>query len=163
MGEVYKARDTRLQRTVAVKVLSPHVLADPAARARFEREARAISGLDHPNICVVHDVGREGELEYIVMQFLDGETLADRLSRGPLSVAEALRIGADVASALDRAHRAGFLHRDVKPGNIMIVKASAQPAAKLLDFGLAKAAVDAFPPSQQGAPATVTSPLTGHG
>jgi len=163
MGEVYKAHDTRLQRTVAVKVLPPHVLAEPGARARFEREARAISGLDHPNICVVHDVGREGDLEYIVMQYLDGETLADRLARGPLLLPDALRFGAEIASALDRAHRAGFLHRDVKPGNIMIVKAAGRSSARLLDFGLAKAAVAAATAEDGRIAATVTSPLTGRG
>src|SRR5512132_587389 len=100
MGEVYKARDTRLDRTVAIKILPPHVVADAALRARFEREARAVSSLDHPNICLVHDVGRQGEIEYLVMQYLDGETLAARLSRGPLPLAEALRYAIDIAGAL---------------------------------------------------------------
>jgi Tol biopolymer transport system component len=164
MGEVYRARDTRLDRTVAVKVLPPHVLDDPGVRARFEREARAASSLDHPNICALYDVGREGGVEYLVMQHLDGETLADRLARGPLPLAEALRIGADIAAALDQAHRAGILHRDVKPGNVMLTKGSGRESAtKLLDFGLAKS----VSPRGAGVPeisaATVTSPLTGQG
>ncbi len=116
MGEVYKARDTRLDRTVAIKTLRGDFLADPALRARFEREARAISGLDHPNICVVHDFGREGDIEYLVMQYVDGETLAARLERGPLALDEALRYATGIASALDKAHRAGILHRDLKAG-----------------------------------------------
>ncbi|HYT68744.1 MAG TPA: protein kinase [Vicinamibacterales bacterium] len=166
MGEVYKARDTRLQRTVAIKVLPPQVLAEPGLRARFEREARAISGLDHPNICVLHDVGREGDIEYIVMQYLDGETLADRLARGPLPLAEALRVAIDIAAALDKAHRAGILHRDIKPGNVMLVNSAGQASsAKLLDFGLAKpvGTSDAMTVLTAGGQATATSPLTGRG
>ena len=118
MGEVYKARDTRLDRTVAIKTLLGEFLTDPALRARFEREARAISSLDHPNICVIHDVGREGEIEYLVMQYVEGETLAVRLQRGPLTLDEALRYGAGIAAALDKAHRAGILHRDLKPAEL---------------------------------------------
>ncbi len=163
MGEVYRARDTRLQRTVAIKVLPAHVLSDPGLRARFEREARTISSLDHPNICVLHDVGREADLEYLVMQHLDGETLAARLARGPLTLAEALRYGADIASALDKAHRAGVLHRDIKPGNVMLVKSSGITSAKLLDFGLAKTVGSDDLGGVGGAPATATSPLTGRG
>jgi serine/threonine-protein kinase len=164
MGEVYKARDSRLDRLVAIKVLPPHVLDDPAVRARFEREARAASSLDHPNICVLHDVGREGAVEYLVMQYLDGETLARRLARGPLSIQEALRYAADIAGALDRAHRAGILHRDIKPGNVMLVKAAGRDtSAKLLDFGLAKAVSVVSGDPSPATVATATSPLTGRG
>jgi tRNA A-37 threonylcarbamoyl transferase component Bud32 len=164
MGEVYKARDTRLDRTVAIKVLAPHVLAEPGLRARFEREARTASSLDHPNICVLHDVGREGDVEYIVMQHLEGETLAARLARGPLPVGEALRYATEIASALDRAHRAGILHRDIKPGNVMLVKSAGRDlSAKLLDFGLAKTLVTRAAAAGDAAPATASLPLTGQG
>jgi serine/threonine protein kinase len=162
MGEVYKARDTRLDRTVAVKVLPASLASDRIFRERFDREARTISSLDHPNICVLHDVGREGGVDYLVMQFLDGETLAERLTRGPLPIAQALDYGAQMAAALDRAHRSGIVHRDLKPGNVMLVRAGGSPgtAAKLLDFGLAKSPVLHAPPA---AAATMTSPLTGQG
>src|SRR5689334_9939359 len=162
MGEVYKARDTRLDRTVAVKVLPASLASDPIFRERFDREARTISSLDHPHICVLHDVGREGAIEYLVMQFLDGETLADRLTRGALPIAQVLEYGAQMAAALDRAHRAGIVHRDLKPGNVMLVRAggSSGTVSKLLDFGLAKSPVLHAPP---GAAATMTSPLTGQG
>ena len=163
MGEVYKARDTRLNRTVAVKVLRPQLVADPAGRARFEREARAISALDHPNICVLHDVGAEGGVEFLVMQYLEGETLAARLARGPLPLDEALRYAVDIASALDRAHRAGILHRDLKPGNIMLARSGRETSAKLLDFGLAKLAPPGGPAAALHTQATATSPLTGQG
>ena len=133
MGEVYKARDTRLDRTVAVKVL-PQRLSSPEVRQRFEREARTISQLSHPHICALYDVGREGETEYLVMEFLEGETLADRIGRGPMPVDQTLRIGMEIADALDKAHRQGIVHRDLKPGNVMLTKSG----VKLLDFGLAK-------------------------
>ena len=164
MGEVYSARDTRLDRTVAIKVLPPHVLDEPGLRARFEREARVASSLDHPNICVLHDVGREGTLEYIVMQHLEGETLADRLTRGPLPLDEALRYATEIAAALDKAHRAGILHRDIKPGNVMLVKSAGRDtSAKLLDFGLAKSLAPVVRDRGGDAPQTATSPLTGRG
>ena len=164
MGEVYKARDTRLDRTVAVKVLPPHVLDEPAMRARFEREARVASSLDHPNICVLHDVGREGDVEYIVMQHLEGETLAARLARGPLPLDEALRYATEIAGALDKAHRAGILHRDIKPGNVMLVKSAGRPtSATLLDFGLAKSLAPVVRDRGGETLATSTSPLTGGG
>ena len=146
MGEVYKARDTRLDRTVAVKVLPADLAADPDRRARFEREARAIAALSHPHICTIHDVGRHEAIDYLVMEYLDGETLADRMARSqdrPLPLPEALKIAIEIADALDKAHRAGITHRDVKPANIFLVRrggASAPPEAKLLDFGLAKSA-----------------------
>jgi serine/threonine protein kinase len=134
MGEVYRARDTRLDRTVAIKVLSATFIANADARARLEREARAISQLQHPNICVLHDVGSDNGTDYLVMEYLEGETLSQRLTRGRLGADELLRIAIEVASALERAHRAGIIHRDLKPSNVMLTKTG----AKLLDFGLAK-------------------------
>ena len=134
MGEVYRARDTRLDRTVAVKVLPRRFAEDAEMRRRFEREARAISALTHPHICGLHDVGSQEGIEYLVMEYLDGETLVDRLARGPLPAAQAMRFGAEIADALAAAHRAGIVHRDLKPGNVMLTKSG----VKLLDFGLAK-------------------------
>ena len=156
MGEVYRARDTRLDRTVAIKVLPSHVANDQQARERFDREGRAIAGLNHPHICVLHDVGEATvsnpdsgapsaqpslTVQYLVMELLEGETLAARLARGPLPLDEALRYATQIASALDKAHSAGIVHRDLKPGNVFLVpRSGASPAAdtKLLDFGLAK-------------------------
>jgi serine/threonine protein kinase len=135
MGEVYKARDTRLERTVAIKVLPAHLSASAESRQRFEREAKTISQLSHPHICALHDVGREGETEYLVMECLEGETLAERLLKGPLPLEQTLRYGMQIADALDKAHRLGIVHRDLKPGNVMLTKSG----VKLLDFGLAKA------------------------
>jgi eukaryotic-like serine/threonine-protein kinase len=135
MGEVWKARDTRLERTVAIKVLPQHLSASPEVRQRFEREAKTISQLSHPHICALYDVGREGETEYLVMEYLEGETLSDRLVRGPLPLEQTLRYGVETADALDKAHRQGIVHRDLKPGNVMLTKTG----VKLLDFGLAKA------------------------
>src|SRR5216684_5201324 len=134
MGEVFRARDTRLGREVAIKVLPQHLSDQPEIRARFEREARTISTLNHPNICVLFDVGYEGDALYLVMELIEGETLADRLLRGPLPGPELLRFGTQVADPLDRAHRAGVVHRDLKPGNIMITRGG----AKLMDFGLSR-------------------------
>ncbi len=134
MGEVYRARDTRLERTVAIKVLNAQLVASIELRARFEREAKIISQLQHPHICVLHDVGNEGPIDYLVMEFLQGESLADRLRKGPLASEEVLRIAIEIADALEKAHRAGVVHRDLKPGNVMLTKSG----AKLLDFGLAK-------------------------
>jgi Tol biopolymer transport system component len=142
MGEVYRARDTRLERTVAIKVLASHLSASPEVRQRFEREAKTISQLSHPHICALHDVGREGDTEYLVMEYLEGETLADRLLKGALPLEQTLRFGIQIADALDKAHRQGIVHRDLKPGNVMITKSG----VKLLDFGLAKAVA---PASQQ--------------
>jgi Tol biopolymer transport system component len=135
MGEVYKARDTRLERTVAIKVLPQHLSSSPEIRQRFEREAKTISQLSHPHICALYDVGSEGETEYLVMELLEGETLSDRLAKGPLPLEQVLRYGVEIADALDKAHRQGIVHRDLKPGNVMITKSG----VKLLDFGLAKA------------------------
>jgi Tol biopolymer transport system component len=137
MGEVYRARDTRLGRDVAIKVLPEQLSQAPEVRARFEREARAVSALNHPHICVLHDVGREGEIDFLVMELLEGETLAARIEKGPLPLEQALKIGSEIAGALDRAHRAGVVHRDLKPGNVMLTKSG----AKLLDFGLARSTV----------------------
>jgi len=134
MGEVYRARDTRLGRDVAIKVLPQHLTASDGARARFEREARLVSGLSHPNIGALYDVGREGSTDYLVMELVDGETLADRIARGPLPTAEVLRIGAQIADALEAAHRTGVVHRDLKPSNVMLSRSG----AKLMDFGLAR-------------------------
>jgi eukaryotic-like serine/threonine-protein kinase len=135
MGEVYRARDTRLDREVAIKVLPSHLSENPEFRTRFEREARTISGLQHPNICVLYDVGRQDGVDFLVMEYLEGETLATRLARKPLTPEEILRIGIEVADALDKAHRSGIVHRDLKPGNVMLTKGG---TTKLLDFGLAK-------------------------
>jgi eukaryotic-like serine/threonine-protein kinase len=137
MGEVYGARDTRLDRTVAIKVLSQHLSSNPDLKQRFEREARAISSLNHPHICTLHDVGHQDGVDFLVMEYLEGETLAQRLKKGALPLKEVLRIGIEICEALDKAHRAGIIHRDLKPGNIMLTR----NGAKLMDFGLAKAAV----------------------
>jgi Tol biopolymer transport system component/predicted Ser/Thr protein kinase len=134
MGEVYKARDTRLERTVALKVLPTNLSNDAELRKRFEREARAISALSHPNICTLYDIGSEDGREFLVMEYLDGETLAERLTHGPLELGDAIRCGIEIADALEKAHRQGIVHRDLKPGNIVLTR----EGAKLLDFGLAK-------------------------
>ncbi|MBC8646334.1 MAG: serine/threonine protein kinase, partial [Thermoanaerobaculia bacterium] len=156
MGEVYRARDTRLDRTVAVKVLPTHLSASPEVRQRFEREAKTISALSHPHICALHDVGSQDGVAYLVMEYLEGETLADRLVKGALSLDQTLRYGIQIADALDKAHRQAIVHRDLKPGNVMITKSG----VKLLDFGLAKViqAPDAKPgltsfPTVAGSPA----------
>src|SRR5258708_25637897 len=134
MGEVYRALDTRLDRAIAIKILPDHLSQNPEAQQRFEREARAISSLNHPNICTLHDVGHQDGTDYLVMEFLEGETLADRLAKGPLPVSQILKYGTDICEGLERAHRSGVVHRDLKPGNIMLTKSG----AKLMDFGLAK-------------------------
>jgi len=134
MGEVYRARDTRLDRPVALKVLAPELANDAEFRARFAREARAISALNHAHICGLYDIGREHEIDYLVLELLEGETLAARLARGPLPLTQVLRYGIEIADALETAHRQGIVHRDLKPGNVMLTSAG----TKLLDFGLAK-------------------------
>ncbi|MGH9257651.1 MAG: protein kinase domain-containing protein [Vicinamibacterales bacterium] len=154
MGEVYKARDTRLDRLVAIKVLPAHVAADPQLRDRFEREARAVAALNHPHICTLHDVGQQDGINFLVMEYLDGQTLAQRLEKGALPLDQALEYAIQIADALDKAHRHGITHRDLKPGNVMLTKSG----TKLLDFGLAK--LNALPagalaglsalPTQQG-------------
>ena len=134
MGEVYRALDTRLERTVAIKILPSHLSASSELRSRFEREAKAISGLQHPSICVLYDIGCQDGIDFLVMEYLEGETLAARLARKPLAAEETLKISIEIADALEKAHRAGIVHRDLKPGNVMLTKGG----AKLMDFGLAK-------------------------
>ncbi len=151
MGEVYKARDTRLDRTVAVKVLPASLAADPERKERFEREARAVSALNHPNICTLYDIGHQDGVDYLVMELIEGESLESRLTKGPLPLDQVLRLGTEMADALSKAHRHGIVHRDLKPANVMLTK----QGSKLLDFGLAR--VDApktqssvsFLPTQQ--------------
>src|SRR5215472_6285236 len=134
MGEVYRAKDTRLGRDVAIKILPASISADLVAKQRFEREAKTISGLNHPHICVLHDVGSQDGVDYLVMECVEGETLSKRLEKGPLPLEQVLRYGMEIAGALDKAHRGGVVHRDLKPGNVMLTGTG----AKLLDFGLAK-------------------------
>ena len=158
MGEVYKARDTRLDRTVAIKVLPEHVAADPDLKQRFEREAKTVAALSHPHICPVFDVGSQDGIDFLVMEHLDGETLAQRLDTGALPLEQALQIAIQIADALDKAHRQGIVHRDLKPGNIMLTKAG----AKLLDFGLAKLKPVGGDAGLTGLP-TQSAGLTGEG
>src|SRR5215469_6013107 len=134
MGEVYRARDKRLERTVAIKILPTQVSKDPVRNQRFEREAKTISSLNHPHICTLHDIGSQDGIDYLVMECVEGETLAKRLEKGALPLEQVLKYGAQIADALDKAHRAAIVHRDLKPGNIMLTGVG----AKLLDFGLAK-------------------------
>jgi Tol biopolymer transport system component/predicted Ser/Thr protein kinase len=141
MGEVYRAKDTRLERTVAVKVLPAHLAASAESRQRFEREAKTISQLSHPHICALYDVGNQDGVEFLVMEYLEGETLSERLLKGPLAFEQVLRYGIEIADALDKAHRQGIVHRDLKPGNVMLTKSG----VKLLDFGLAKAVAPTTP------------------
>jgi eukaryotic-like serine/threonine-protein kinase len=159
MGEVFKARDTRLARTVAIKILPEALAGDPQFRERFDREARAISQLTHSHICTLYDVGHQDGTHYLVMEYLDGETLADRLAKGALPLDQALRIAIEIATALDTAHRAGIVHRDLKPGNIMLTRAG----AKLLDFGLAKSSPVATSPSMSMLPTTPAAARTAVG
>jgi serine/threonine protein kinase len=158
MGEVYRARDTRLGRDVAVKVLLAHLSSSPDLRVRLEREARAISALQDPHICALYDIGSQDGTDYLVMALLEGETLADRLRKGPLPLKQALEYGIEIAGALEKAHKNGIVHRDLKPGNIMLTK----PGAKLLDFGLAKSATGMGAAAFASAE-TMTTPLTGEG
>jgi serine/threonine protein kinase len=163
MGEVYRAKDTRLERTVAVKILPSHLSDNPEARQRFDREARAISSLNHPNICTLHDVGHQEGIDFLVMEFLEGETLADRLAKGPLATELVLKYGIEICEGLERAHKSGVVHRDLKPSNVMLTKTG----AKLMDFGLAKATPTGAAPASSltmtvpGTPAD--QPLTAHG
>src|SRR5438105_1702193 len=155
MGEVYRARDTRLDRDVAIKVLPAHLSSSAKLRERFDREARAISRLNHPHVCTLYDVGHQDGVDYLVMEYLEGETLADAIARGPLPLRQELGVAVDVAGALDTAHRLGIVHRDLKPGNIMLTKSG----AKVLDFGLAK-----YEPQSLGSDdATQQKPLTEEG
>jgi serine/threonine protein kinase len=159
MGEVWKARDTRLGRIVAIKVLPAHLSANPEVRARFEREARAISQLSHPHICALYDIGQQDNIDYLVMEYLEGETLAARLAKGSLPTSEVLRYGIEIANALDCAHRSGIVHRDLKPGNIMLTKGG----AKLMDFGLARAVALSPAAGTLSESPTASSPLTAKG
>jgi eukaryotic-like serine/threonine-protein kinase len=161
MGEVYRALDTRLQRIVAVKILPSHLSENPAAKERFDREARTISSLNHPNICTLHDVGHQDGVDYLVMEYLEGETLASRLDKGALASDQVVKYGIEICEGLEMAHRTGIVHRDLKPGNIMLT----QSGVKLMDFGLAKSL-----PSRTSASLTLTlsspaanSPLTEKG
>ena len=159
MGEVYRARDTRLGREVAIKILPKELRADTVRKQRFDREAKTISGLNHPNICTLHDVGSQDGVDYLVMECVEGETLAKRLEKGPLQLEQVLKYGAQIADALDKAHRAGIVHRDLKPGNIMLTSS----CAKLLDFGLAKPAVPLTSVATMTATVTQDSPVTQQG
>ena len=169
MGEVYRARDTRLDRTVAIKVLPDQFSNNPDLKQRFEREARAISSLNHPNICHLYDVGNQDGTEYLLMEYIGGETLAQRIAKGPLPLETLFNVAVEIASALDKAHRQGIIHRDLKPGNVMLTAAG----AKLLDFGLAKpqgmaTAASGSAPLLSAAvtmtsPTPANSPLTGQG
>jgi serine/threonine protein kinase/Tol biopolymer transport system component len=156
MGEVYRARDTRLDRTVAIKILTQGVADTLEVRQRFEREARAVSSFNHPHICALYDIGHQDGIDYLVMEYLEGEALSKRLERGPLATSELLKYAIEIADALDRAHRQGVVHRDLKPGNIMLTKSG----AKLLDFGLAKTNVIPLAGDFSSSP-TVSRPLAG--
>ncbi len=152
MGEVYRAKDTRLDRIVAIKVLPSHLSSDPELKQRMEREAKAISALQHANICTLHDIGTQDGTDFLVMEYLEGQTLADRLGKGALPLDQILKIGTDIAQALEKAHQHGIVHRDLKPANIMLTKAG----AKLMDFGLAKPKVSTA--SQATGPFTPSTP-----
>jgi serine/threonine protein kinase len=158
MGEVYRARDTRLGRDVAIKVLPQHLSSNPDLKARFEREARAISALSHPHICHLYDIGSQNGTDYLVMELLEGESLADRLQKGAMPLKQALEVGTQIAEALEKAHKQGILHRDLKPGNIMLTKSG----AKLLDFGLAKP-VQSMAAMASATAETMSKPLTDEG
>jgi serine/threonine-protein kinase len=160
MGEVYRARDTRLDRIVAIKVLPPHLADRSELRERFEREAKTIASLNHPHICVLHDIGQQDGIDYLVMEYLEGETLAQRLHKGPLPLEQVLQFAVEIADALDKAHRKGVTHRDLKPGNIMLTKSG----TKLLDFGLAKLKQEVAPANVQLSQLpTASDPLTAQG
>ncbi|MFY9529704.1 MAG: protein kinase [Candidatus Acidiferrales bacterium] len=160
MGEVYRARDTRLNRMVAIKVLPTHLADRPELRERFDREARTIASLNHPHICTLHDIGHQDGTDYLVMEYLEGETLAARLAKGPLPLDQVLQYAIEIADALDKAHRKGVTHRDLKPGNIMLTKSG----TKLLDFGLAKLKQGAAPANVQLSELpTANDPLTAQG
>ena len=160
MGEVYRAKDTRLNRIVAIKVLPPHLADSPELRERFEREARTIASLNHPHICTLYDIGHQDGTDFLVMEYLEGETLAQRLVKGPLPLEQVLQYAIEIADALDKAHRKGVTHRDLKPGNIMLTKSG----TKLLDFGLAKLKQEVAPANVQLSQLpTANEPLTAQG
>jgi Tol biopolymer transport system component/predicted Ser/Thr protein kinase len=159
MGEVYKARDTRLDRIVAIKVLPTHLADRSELRERFEREAKTIASLNHPHICTLYDTGHQDEIDFLVMEYLEGETLAQRLVKGPLPIQQVLQYAIEIADALDKAHRKGVTHRDLKPGNIMLTKTG----TKLLDFGLAKLKQEVAPATPESQLPTMKSAITGEG
>ena len=159
MGEVYRARDMRLERTVAIKVLPDHLSCNAGSKQRFEREARALSSLNHPHICTLYDIGTQDGVAFLVMEYMEGQTVADRLQKGALPIEQVLKIGIEVADALDKAHRHGIVHRDLKPGNIMLTKSG----AKLMDFGLAKPTQATFIAGSTASNSTRSDPLTVEG
>jgi serine/threonine protein kinase len=159
MGEVYKARDTRLDRIVAIKVLPTHLADRAELRERFEREAKTIASLNHPHICTLYDTGHQDGIDFLVMEYLEGETLAQRLQKGALSIQQVLQYAIEISDALDKSHRKGITHRDLKPGNIMLTKSG----AKLLDFGLAKLKQEAAPATPESQLPTMKSAITGEG
>src|ERR1700731_4678137 len=159
MGEVYRAKDTRLDRIVAIKVLPPHLADSPELKERFEREARTIASLNHPHICTLHDIGHQDGTDFLVMEYLEGETLAQRLNKGPLPLEQVLQYAIEIADALDKAHRKGVTHRDLKPGNIMLTKSG----TKLLDFGLAKLKQEVSPIIPESQLPTMKSAVTAEG
>ena len=159
MGEVYKARDTRLDRIVAIKVLPAHLADRAELRERFEREAKTIASLNHPHICTLYDTGHQDDIDFLVMEYLEGETLAQRLKKGPLPIQQVLQYAIEISDALDKAHRKGITHRDLKPGNIMLTKSG----TKLLDFGLAKLKQEAAPAIPDSQLPTMKSAITGEG
>src|ERR1700752_1038352 len=160
MGEVYKARDTRLDRIVAIKVLPTHLAERAELRERFEREAKTIASLNHPHICTLFDAGHQDNIDFLVMEYIEGETLAQRLAKRPLPIGQALQYAIEISDALDKAHRKGVTHRDLKPGNIMLTKAG----TKLLDFGLAKLKQEVAPANVQLSELpTANDPLTAQG
>src|ERR1700681_2808342 len=160
MGEVYRARDTRLNRIVAIKVLPAHLADRSELRERFEREAKTIASLNHSHICVLYDIGQQDEIDFLVMEYLEGETLAQRLVKGSLPLEQVLQFAIEIADALDKAHRKGVTHRDLKPGNIMLTKTG----TKLLDFGLAKLKQEVAPANVQLSQlATADDPVTAEG
>src|SRR6202047_3816555 len=159
MGEIYRARDTRLGRIVAIKILPDHHASRAELRERFDREARTIASLNHPHICTLHDVGHQDGTDFLVMEYVEGETLAQRLQKGPLPLDQVLRYAIEIADALDKAHRKGITHRALKPGNIMLTKAG----AKLLDFGLAKLRQEEAPATPFSELPTVNNAITAEG
>src|SRR5205814_4998853 len=160
MGEVYKATDSRLNRLVAIKVLPPHFSENREMKQRFEREAQTIAALNNPHICVLYDIGHQGDTDFLVMEYLEGETLAERLLRGPLPMDEVLKVSIAIADALDKAHGEGITHRDLKPANVML----STNGTKLLDFGLAKLTQPApGGPGAHGAATAADLSLTAHG
>src|SRR6266481_3458684 len=160
MGEVYRARDTRLERTVAIKILPAQFSSEPVRKQRFEREAKTIASMNHPHICTLHDIGHQDGIDFLVMEYLEGETLAQRLPKGPLPLDQVLQYAIEIADALDKAHRKGVTHRDLKPGNIMLTKSG----TKLLDFGLAKLTQEVTPANiPLSELPTANDPLTAQG